>query len=147
MRKANATTNANAQKHQSNVIYVPGKKITQSDRFLTPSFDDVFLANSAGFGVCMGTGTYPTAAKVGRDGLAVPSAWKNGGHAMCFAAAIVVNGKRYLYLLNSHGNRYDGDKYHEGRQPGCWISEEDFDRIAREAFRYGNWYVNVGEIG
>ena len=76
----------------------------------------------------------------------VPSAWKNGGHAICFAAAIVVNGKRYLYLLNSHGNRYDGDKYHEGRQPGCWISEEDFDRIAREAYRYGNWYVNVGEI-
>ena len=99
--------------HGHNVIYIPGSRNT------SPKFDDVFLACSAGFGVCMGTGVYPTAAKVGRDGLAVPSAWKNGGHAMCFAAAIVVNGKRYLYLLNSHGNRYDGDKYHEGRQPGC----------------------------
>jgi|GEM_PF-2051770 len=140
LRKANATTDANALKHQSNVIYIPGSRNT------SPKFDDVFLACSAGFGVCMGTSIYPTAAKVGRDGLAVPSAWKNGGHAMCFAAAIVVNGKRYLYLLNSHGNRYDGDKYHEGRQPGCWISEEDFDRMANGAYRYGNWYVNVGEI-
>ena len=139
LKKANAKTNANALKHQSVIIYVPGQKNT-------PKFDDVFLACSAGFGVCMGTGTYPTAAKVGRDGLAVPFAWKNGGHAMCFAAAIVVNGKRYLYLLNSHGNRYAGDKYFEGSQPGCWISEEDFARIANGAFRYGNWYVNIGEM-
>jgi len=140
LRRANANANTNALKHQSVVIYVPGLRNT-------PSFGDVFLACSGGFGVCMGTGVYPTAARVGRDGLAVPSAWRNSGHAMCFVAAIVVNGKRYLYLLNSHGNRYDGDKYHDGRQPGCWISEEDFNRMARNSFRYGNWYVNIGEMG
>ena len=54
------------------------------------------------------------------------------------------NGER----IDSFFKDFDGrDKYHEGRQPGCWISEEDFDRIARESYRYGNWYVNVGEIG
>jgi hypothetical protein len=52
----------------------------------------------------------------------------------------------YLYLLNSHGNRYEGDKHCDGRQPGCWISEEDFSRIANNAYRYGNWYVNIGEM-
>ncbi|MCL2711585.1 MAG: hypothetical protein FWE95_11970, partial [Planctomycetaceae bacterium] len=140
LRKANATTNANALKHQSVIIYVPGSGNT-------PKFDDVFLACSGGFGVCMGTGTYPTAAKVGPSGLSEPSAWKNGGHAMSWAAAIVESGVRFLYLLNSHGNRYEGDKYHAGRQPGCWIREQVYSRIANGAHRYGNWYVNVGEMG
>ena len=125
LRRANAITNANALKYQSNVIYVPGKKISQRDRFLTPSFDDVHLVCSAGFGVVMGTGTYPTAAKVGRRGLAVPSAWKKGGHAEASAAGIEEMSEKLLYLLNSHGYRYEGDKYFEGRQPGKWIGRED----------------------
>jgi hypothetical protein len=140
LKKDTATAKKNALKYQSIIIYVPGKNNT-------PSFDDVFLACSAGFGVAMGTGTYPTASKVGSSGLSEPTSWKNGGHAMCFAAAVWHNGKRYLYLLNSHGYRYDGDKYFDGKQPGCWISEENFARIANGAYRYGNWYVNIGEIG
>jgi len=90
---------------------------------------------------------YPTAAKVGPSGLSEPSAWKNGGHAMSWAAAMVEGGTRFLYLLNSHGNRYEGDKYHSGCQPGCWISEQVFGKIANGAYRYGNWFVNVGEMG
>ena len=140
LRKANSATNANALKHQSVIIYVPGTGNT-------PKFDDVFLACSAGFGVCMGTGTYPTASKGGASVLSEPTQWKNGGHAMSWAAAIVEVDRRFLYLLNSHGNRYDGDKYHASRQPGCWISEQNFARIANGAYRYGNWYVNIGEMG
>jgi len=141
LRYANAKSNANALKHQSVIIYVPGNGNT-------PSFDDVFLACSAGFGVCMGTSPYPTEAKVGKSGLSEPFVWKNSkGHAMAWAAAMVESSRRFLYLLNSHGNLYDGDKYYEGRQPGCWISEENFARIANRAYRYGNWYVNIGELG
>ena len=66
---------------------------------------------------------------------------------MSFSGVTVEGGRRFLYLLNSHGNRYDGDKYHDGRQPGCWINEQNFDRMARNSFRYGNWYVNIGEMG
>jgi hypothetical protein len=139
LKKVNATTNANALKNQPTIIYVPGKD--------TPKFDDVFLAVQAGVGVCMGSGVYAVTAEIGASGLAEASQFKNGGHSQAFVEGIIENGKRYLYLLNSHGaTRYKGDKYYPNGQPGCWYDEQKFQKIASGAYRYGNWFCPVSEM-
>ena len=126
-------------KHQSIIVYVPGKSNT-------PSFDDVFLACSAGYGINMGTGTYPTSGAVGKYGLCEPTGWKNGGHSMSFVAVAEEGSEQFIYLCNSHAWKYAGDKYFPGKQPGVWINRTNFWRIANGAYRYGNWYVNIGEM-
>ena len=128
----------NALKTQSIIIHLP-----------EPSFDLVYAACAAGFGINMGTHTYPVSAVPNGEGLSMPSGWRNGGHAMAFVAAWKApSGRRYVYLENSHGARYAGDSLHSGRQHGCWINEEHFRRMAsNNPFRYGTWYVNLGEMG
>ena len=83
------------------------------------------------------------------DGLSVPTQWRRGAHAMAFVAAWQSPaGRRYVYLENSHGARYAGDSLHRDRQHGCWCSEADVRRMAlNNAFRFGRWYVNLGEMG
>jgi hypothetical protein len=126
----------NALAHQSIVIYLP-----------QCTFDYCYAACSAGIGINMGTATYPTVAVVNGHGLAVPSSWKNGGHSMAWMFAITVEGRRYLYLENSHGARYAADKFSGGKkQHGLWIDETNFRKIADPSFRYGRWYCNIGEL-
>jgi hypothetical protein len=127
----------NALKTQSIIIHLP-----------TPSFDLVYAACAAGFGINMGTGTYPIASKLSSDGVATPSNWRSGGHAMAFIAAWTApSGRRYVYLENSHGARYAADRFNPNRQHGCWIDEAAFNQMARNnAFRFGIWYVNLGEM-
>jgi hypothetical protein len=127
----------NALKYQSVILYLP-----------SATFDHVFLMCSAGIGINMGTGTYPTGSSVNSEGIGVPSSWKNGGHSMAWVATMVSpSGRRYLYLENSHGNRYVADKYHAKPQSGCWIDEAMFKKIAASGFRFGTWYGNIGEMG
>lgn len=129
--RVNQASNRNALKHQS--IIIP---------LASPSFDLVYQVCSAGYGIAMGTPRYPTAGRVGSSGLCQPSAWKNGNHAMAFVAAI----DEFIYLLNSHGNRYAGDKYHQGSQPGVYLNRTDFNILANNGFRFGAWYANIGEM-
>ena len=127
----------NALKTQSIIIHLPA-----------PSFDLVYAACAAGFGINMGTHTYPTGSVLGSDNIAKPINWRNGGHAMAFIAAWTApSGRRYVYLENSHGARYAPDRFNPNRQHGCWIDEEAFRRMASNAFRFGRWYVNLGEMG
>jgi hypothetical protein len=129
----------NALRTQSIIIYLPGTQ---------PTFDHVFAVCAAGFGINMGTDDFPIGAAPNSDGVSVPNQWRRGGHAMAFVAAITINGRRYIYLENSHGARYEGDRFHSGRQHGCWIDEAAFNRMVRNnPFRFGRWYVNLGEMG
>ena len=135
--QAGSQQDKNALKHQSTILFLP-----------EPSFDHTFLMVSAGVGVNMGTGTYPTGSSVNGEGLGVASSWKNGGHAMAWIATMISQTrKRYLYLENSHGNRYVADKYNNKPQSGCWIDEAAFKKIAASGFRFGTWYGNIGEMG
>ena len=135
--QAGSQQDKNALKHQSIILPLP-----------SASFDQTFLMCSAGVGINMGTGTYPTGSSVNGEGIGVASAWKNGGHAMAWVASITSpNGKRYIYLENSHGNRYVADRYNNKPQSGCWIDEAAFRRIAATGSRYGTWYGNIGEMG
>ena len=129
---------ANALKTQSVIVYLP-----------EPKFDYVFSVCDAGFGINMGTGVYPTSAILGNDRLAEPKDWRSGGHAMSFVGAWrVASGKRYVYLENTHGARYVGDSLHPDRQPGLWVDEANFKKIAAAGgFRYGIWYVALCEMG
>jgi len=135
--QAGSGQDKNALKHQSVILFLPAA-----------SFDHTFLMCSAGVGINMGTGTYPTGSSVNGEGFGVASSWKNGGHAMAFVATMVSpSGRRYIYLENSHGNRYAADRYNNQRQSGCWIDETAFKKIAASGFRYGTWYGNIGELG
>jgi len=129
---------ANALKTQSIIVHLP-----------SASFDHVFRACAAGFGITMGTHTFPAASAPNSDGLSVPTRYRNGGHAEAFIAAwIAASGKRYVYQENSHGARYAGDSLHPGWQDGCWIDEVEFRKMApANVFRWGQWYVNLGEMG
>jgi hypothetical protein len=132
--KKGGVLDSHALQTQSVIIYLP-----------EPSFDCVFAVCAAGFGINMGTGTYPIASQVNSDGLSVPSSWKRGGHSMAFIAAFEgQSGKRYVYLENSHGARYKADKLFGSAQYGCWCNEDDIRRMA--TFNYGTWYANVGEL-
>jgi hypothetical protein len=119
-----------ALKTQSIVIHLPA-----------PSFDLVYAVCEAGFGINMGTGTYPTGSILGSDNVATPNSWRNGGHAMAFIAAWTApSGRRYVYLENSHGARYAADRFNPNRQHGCWIDEAAFNQMVRNnPFRYGAW--------
>jgi hypothetical protein len=134
--KRGSVQDANALKHQSVVIYLPAC-----------TFDYCYAACSAGIGINMGTFAYPIAAVPNGDGVAVPSSWKNGKHSMAIIYGMTINRTRYLYVENSHGAKYGGDKYSGGKkQHGFWINEGFFYRIADSSFRLGRWYCNVGEL-
>jgi hypothetical protein len=134
--KPGSTQDANALRTQSVIIYLP-----------EPTFDCCYALCAAGIGIHMGTGKYPISATTNSDGLAVPSNWKQGGHAMSFVAVAEINSRRYLCLENSHGNRYAADRFSSVKQPRVWIGQKDFTILAATKFRYGNWYGNVGELG
>ena len=126
---------ANALKTQSIPVYLP-----------TPSFDLCYAACAAGFGINIGSGVYPTGSVPNGEGLATPSTWKNGGHAVALIAAWKAkSGRRYVYMENSHGARYAADSLNPNRQHGCWMEEKDIVRMA--STKYGIWYVNLGELG
>ena len=135
-RRGDSPPNRNALKTQSVVIYLP-----------SASFDHCYAVCAAGFGINMGTSTFPTASAPNGDGLSAPSAWRSGGHAMAFISAYTGrSGRRYVYLENSHGARYAADGLHPSNQHGCWIDEAAFGRMANNAFRFGRWYVNLMDI-
>jgi hypothetical protein len=138
----NSQPSRNALETQSIVVHLPGSN--------APTFNHVFMACSAGFGINMGTHTFPTSAVIDSNtGLAVPNQYRNGGHAMGFIAACTVDGRRFIYLENSHGARYVRDRLWTlpGNQHGCWIDENHFGRMAPNSFRFGRWYVALCELG
>jgi hypothetical protein len=126
----------NALKTQTIPIYLP-----------SPSFDYCYAVCSAGFGINIGSGVYPTGSSVNGDGLGQASSWKNGGHSVALIAAWTSkSGKRYVFLENSHGQKYVADSLSGGvRQWGCWMSEADIKKMGTE--RYGRWYVSLTEMG
>ncbi len=122
---------------------------TQSIVFRLPeiTFDTVYRVCSAGIGINIGAGEYPTSARQNNDGLALAKGWSGGGHSMALIAAWKGrSGERYVYLENSHGAIYEGDTLHKGAQYGCWLNESLFDRIGQYNNMYGDWYGNLGEI-
>jgi hypothetical protein len=134
--KKGSEQDRNALKTQTIPLYLP-----------SPSFDYCFAACSAGFGIHIGSGVYPTGSVTNGDGLAVASSWKSGGHAVALVAAYIGrSGKRYVFLENSHGAKYAVDSLSGGaKQWGCWMTESDIKKMATE--RYGIWYVNLVEMG
>ena len=135
LRDNERTKRNNALTTQSIICYLP-----------EASFEACYLACSAGFGVTMGTGRYPISATVNGDGFAVPGQWKSGGHAMAFTSAFETSGRQYIYLENSHDNRYVSDRFARERQPGVWIDRNTFLILAQTKFKYGTWHVNIGEL-
>ena len=132
--RAGSEQDKNALKTQSIPIFLP-----------EPTFDYCYAVCAAGFGIVIGSGVYPTAAVTNGDGLSVPSSWKNGGHAVSLLAACKgQSGKRYVYMENSHGNRYAADRYRPSKQPGCWMTEADIKKMGTT--RYGIWYVALCEM-
>jgi len=132
-----AAQDQNALKTQSIVVHLP-----------RPDFDLCYAACAAGFGINIGSSVYPTASVPNGEGLAVPSAWKGGAHAVSLIAAYKSrSGRRYVFLENSHGAKYAADALSPVRQWGCWMTENDLRRMAANAFRYGTWYVNLMEMG
>ena len=135
----NPTFRQHALRTQSIIVPLPA-----------PSFDFVYRACAAGFGINMGTHIFPTSARVNSDNLAVPRDWRRGNHAMAFLASHkgVTTGRPYVYLENSHGARYVADSLHQGNQHGLHIDEEAFRQMAsNNPFRFGTWYVNLMEMG
>ena len=128
---------ANALKTQSIIIHLPA-----------PSFEHVYAVCAAGFGINMGTNEFPISSRLCTDNVATPYTWKSGNHAMAFIAAWKSPaGRRFVFLENSHGARYSSDMLNPQRQWGCWCSEADVVRMARNnVFRFGTWYCNLGEM-
>jgi hypothetical protein len=113
-------------------------------------FDLCYLLCAAGLGINIGSGVYPGGANVGSDGLASEILWSSGGHSVALVAACTVSGKRYLYLVNSHGAKYAPDRFNAQKQWGCWIDEVAFEKLRRgcngDSMKYGIWYGNAGEL-
>lgn len=138
-------------------MYQPGSdqdthaKQTQSVIVFLPeaTFDYCYLATSAGFGVNMGSSYYPTSSSLNKDELGVVDGYGRGGHCMAFVAShCAPSGQRYLYLENSHPTKYVNDKLNPTEhQWGVWVDEKQFKKLSSDGFVYGNWYVNIGELG
>ena len=128
-----------ARKSQSIIIPLPKCR-----------FDLCFLLAAAGIGINIGSGYFPSGASLGPDGMASRIAWSKGGHSIAIVAACTVNGRRYLYVVNSHGAKYSADRYSAQKQWGCWIDEAAFERLRQgcggDTMKYGNWYGNIGEL-
>ena len=125
----------NALKTQSIIVHLP-----------KPDFDYCYAACAAGFGINIGSHVYPVGSAPNGDGLAVPSNWKNGAHAVSLIAAWKSRaGRRYVFMENSHYPTYASDLLCSGRQWGCWLMEEHIKRMATE--RFGRWYANLMEMG
>lgn len=127
-----------AKKSQSVIVYLA-----------EPEFDLVYNACAAGFGVNMGSSIYPTGSSLNEDNLGEVDGFGSGGHCMAWVASTVgkKTGRRYVYLENSHPTKYASDELNPGHQWGVWVDERRFKKIANNAFIYGNWYVNIGELG
>ena len=133
--KSGSQQDANALKTQTIPVYLP-----------EPTFDYCYAACAAGFGVHIGSHTYPVASVPNGDGIATPSAWRNGGHAVALVGAWKgKSGKRYVIMENSHLQNYAADLLNPNKQWGCCLGEEDIKRMATT--RYGIWYVALCEMG
>jgi len=130
-----AEQDKNALKTQTIAVHLP-----------KPDFDFCYTACAAGFGITIGSSVYPTSSVANGEGLAVPSNWKNGAHAVSLIAAFKSrSGRRYVFMENSHGAKYASDSLSSVKQWGCWMTEDDIKRMATE--RFGRWYVNLMEMG
>jgi hypothetical protein len=130
-----AVQDKNALKTQSIIVHLP-----------KPDFELCYAACAAGFGINIGSHVYPTSSAQNGEGLAIPSVWKNGAHAVSLIAAWKSrSGRRYVFMENSHGAKYASDLLSSVRQWGCWLTAEDIQRMATE--RFGRWYVNLMEMG
>lgn len=124
----------NALKTQSVVVPLP-----------KPDWRYVLIANEAGFGVCMGTGTYPTTATLGVDGLACPASYSRGGHSEAYTACFNAGSGLKIYQPNSHSSKFIGDFLSNAqKQVGTWNAEADIHKQA--TFNYGVWSIYAGEI-
>jgi hypothetical protein len=134
--KPGSVQDTNALKTQTIPLFLP-----------EPNFDYCYAVCSAGFGIVIGSTVYPTSAVPNDDGLSVPTGWKHSDHATALIAAFKgKSGKRYIYLENSHGDKYAGDSLHTNKQHGCWLTEADFKRMIVNAYRFGVWYAALTEM-
>lgn len=126
-----------AKKTQSIIVFLP-----------EATFDYCYMVTRAGFGINIGSGTFPGASKLNKDDVAQVSSWSSGAHSVALVAAWEgKSGTPYVYLENSHPTKYAGDSLNTGHQWGCWCSEKDINRMGKSGgFLYGNWYVNIGEL-
>jgi len=134
--KKGSQQDTNALKTQSVIIYLP-----------EPAFEYCYAVCSAGFGISIGSSLYPVNSVPNGDGIAQASVWNKGAHATALVGAYEgKSGRRYVHLENSHGAKYAADALNPNKQWGCWLDEQDFKKMAVSGFKYGNWYVNLGEM-
>jgi len=127
----------NALKTQSVVVPLP-----------QPNFEYCYAACAAGFGINIGVTRFPSGSKLNSGGFAQAANWMTGSHSVALIAAWKASsGHRYIFLENSHGQKYAADRFSDGqKQWGCWIDEDNFKSM-NGTFGLGTWYVNLCELG
>ena len=134
--KKDSIQDEHAKQTQSIIVFLP-----------EPSFEYLYKATRAGFGVNIGSSVFPAASKVNKDDIAVVSGWDSGGHSTAVIAAHQgKSGEPYVYLENSHPTPYASDSLNPGKAWGAWLRSKDVRYMSDGAFTYGAWYVNVGEL-
>lgn len=144
-------TGAYCRKYSSNPDSPQHKHAKQTQSIIVflpdPSFDTCYKVVSAGFGINIGTGTFIGGSAVNNDGVSRVNRWDTGAHSTSLIASWEgKSGERYIYNENSHPTNYPSDSLNGGHQWGCWLTASDLEHITGNAFDYGNWYVNIGEL-
>lgn len=85
-------------------------------------WEAILLTCQKGFSCFVGNSKAVNGVTRDSNGVSVATLYGTWSHATAFAGFQVINGKRYVFWINSHGDTYKTD---DGTPDfGCWMSEE-----------------------
>lgn len=111
----------NASKHQIGVCLYEGSNPTEA----------ILTACRKGFTVFIGNSRAVSGSEKDSNGMTVARLGGIWSHATAFGGYLKINGKEYVFWVNSHGNIYvtqDAPTF------GCWMDEETLNRFCSSSF-------------
>ena len=95
-------------------------------------WEAILLALQKGFACFVGNSRAVSGSSRDSNGVPVANLSGSWSHATAFAGFQVVNGVRYAFWINSHGDIYESD----GKTPkfGCWMSESILKTFMNSTF-------------
>ena len=126
-----------AKRHQSGIIFIPGKGTELAER--------IRRVNRAALGVAIGNSDAVSGSTVDSNGVEIAVIGGRWAHATSFNAWMKYKGQEYVFWTNSHGKKYKRSTFGEPFD-GAWMrTDKELVRFVGSATIYGQPYVVIPE--
>ena len=126
-----------AKRHQSAIVFLPGKDAELADR--------IRRVNRAALGVAIGNSDAVSGSTVDANSVEIAVIGGRWAHATSFNAWMIQAGQEYVFWTNSHGKRYTKSTFGEPFD-GCWMrTDKELLHFVKTATLYGQPYAVIPE--